>query len=333
MRIVTILLLSATIAALPSCTKKSTPAPINLPGNATAYVVGVAGDTAVYFVNGKRYALTSGNTPASANAITLSGSDIYVAGYESNGKHLVAKLWKNGTAVLLSDTAMNAAANAISIVGSDIYVAGWISLGAVNAAALWKNGGLTLLTAAGHDGEANALFANGNDIYVAGYDSTAGQATACYWKNNAITLLPDSLAYAVATAITVSGSDIYLAGWDRTADQFTYMGPRLWKNGSILPLTTTTPYAMATSIIVANDTTYVAGEDYYRSVYWKNENENYISDGVQCNAITMDNGILYIAGQDGISGNGGNAAVFWRNGIAFPLDFSWSSPNAILVTN
>jgi hypothetical protein len=49
MRTIALLMLPATIAALPSCTKKSLSAPanapINLPGNASAYVAGVAGDT------------------------------------------------------------------------------------------------------------------------------------------------------------------------------------------------------------------------------------------------------------------------------------------------
>ena len=310
--------------------------PVNLPGNATAYVAGSANDTAVYFVNGKEYVLTSGKTPAAANSLVISGAAIYIAGYESNGAHTAAKYWKNGIATVLSDTSLNAAATSIAVSGSDIYVAGWITLGTNKAAALWHNGSLTQLTASGHSGAANALFFSGGDVYVAGYDSTATRVSACYWKNGAITTLPDSLSYAVAQGITVGGSDVYVAGWGLSPDGFSYLAPRLWKNGSALPLATTSNSALATSVAVSGNTTYVTGRDDYRAVYWENGTEKLNGDGFQSNAIAIDDNVLYFAGTAGganVANAVGTSPVFWRNDIAFPLGYGPGTANAIVVTN
>ena len=334
MRTITPLLLAAAIAAQSSCTKKTNSNPLTLPGNVTAYIAGTAGDTAVYYVNGKEYELSTGNTPASANGIAIVGTDVYVAGYESNGTRQIAKYWKNQTPVVLSDTTTNAVANAIAIVGTDVYVAGRIAVGATTSAALWKNGGgLTLLNATGHGGGANAIFVNGTDIYVAGYDSTAGQVTACYWKNGAITALPDSLPYAIAQSIAVSGTDVYVAGQDRTADGFSFIGPRCWKNGVTQPLATSSNSATAAAIAIAGNTIFLTGRDNNNVVYWQNGTENLVSNGTQGNAIAINNGDIYIAGiSSGLVGSF-SSAVFWRDGVVIPLSANPGTANAIVIAN
>ena len=334
MRTTNLFLLTATVAALSSCAKKHlTTGPINLPGNAIAYVAGQVGDTAVYFVNGQEYTLTSGMTPASAKSIALSGLNIYVAGYESNGAHTVAKYWKNGVATILSDTSLNAVATAIAVTGSDVYVTGWVSVGSMPAAVLWKNGKLTALNATGHYGAANALCVSGTDVYVGGYDSAANTVTPCYWKNGALNPLPDSLSYAVATGIAVSASDVYVVGWDRNANGW-YTYPQCWKNGGVQPLTNTGNYnAIATSVLATGSTTYITGEDNYRAVYWQNGTENLVVDGYQCNAAAINNGDLYFAGATANGGAYGYGPGFWRDGISLPLSRSHGSANSIVVTN
>lgn len=100
-------------------------------------------DIAKYWKNGSMIKLTDGSNTASANLIAISGSDLFVAGYESNAtNYLVAKYWKNGSAVVLSDGSNNAQINAIAIAGSDIYMAGNDG----NYATYWKNGTVVKLS-------------------------------------------------------------------------------------------------------------------------------------------------------------------------------------------
>ena len=51
-----------------------------------------------------------------AEAIAVAGSDVYIAGEEWGAKCNIAKYWKNGEAVYLSDGIHNAAAYAITVV-------------------------------------------------------------------------------------------------------------------------------------------------------------------------------------------------------------------------
>ena len=65
--------------------------------------------------NGQEVILTNGQTPQIASSIAVHKGDVYIAGtefYFNTGKR-VAKYWKNGQAVLLSD---NGVANSIVVV-------------------------------------------------------------------------------------------------------------------------------------------------------------------------------------------------------------------------
>jgi hypothetical protein len=139
---------------------------------------------AVLWKNGAAVPLTDGWND-SANAVTVSGSDVYVAG-ASNG---AAVLWKNGAPVPLAD---GTRANAVAVSGSDVYVAG--SRG--DDAVLWKNGVATLLAGGT---SANAVALSGNDVYVAG----ASPKAAMVWKNGVAIPLTDGATTARANSIVV----------------------------------------------------------------------------------------------------------------------------------
>jgi hypothetical protein len=134
------------------------------------YVTGSESNYAKYWKNGTPVLLTDGTYKAIATSITLSGSDVYVAGYEyllSPGGNYpfapsIAKYWKNGTPVLLTDGTTTAFARSIAVSKSgDVYVVGQVFDAAypyIQHATIWKNGVATHLDNSTSNSDALSIF-------------------------------------------------------------------------------------------------------------------------------------------------------------------------------
>lgn len=118
-----------------------------------------AQDRAVLWKNGVVTDLTDGSFYAQAKSVFVDGSDVYVTGVEADGPalhSLVAKLWKNGTEIILPGD--DAEGSAVTVFRGDVYVAGTSNLTGPNQAMLWKNGTPTLLPSSPLMASANALY-------------------------------------------------------------------------------------------------------------------------------------------------------------------------------
>ncbi|HET6721374.1 MAG TPA: hypothetical protein VFH07_01435 [Chitinophagaceae bacterium] len=279
--------------------------PVNLPDDSYhVYSIAVSGNDvyvagqnwyyrATYWKNGIAVPLSKDSMIGRAFSIVVSGNDVYVAGDDVvmdsiapyGGAPFIAKYWKNGMPVSLTDGSTTARATSIVISQNNVYVAGWESdeNGTNYIAKYWKNGIPVNLTDGSRDTYANSIAVSGNDVYVAGIEQSVTYPSyelGKYWKNGSPVSLTDGSIRSFANSIAVSGNDVYVAGgkFNGTKIIATY-----WKNGSPVPLTDGSKASMANSIALAGNDVYVAGWEFNgtRSIakYWKNGNPVNLSDG------------------------------------------------------
>lgn len=156
------------------------------------YVSGHDNDVAKYWKNGQAVSLTDGTNQAYAHAIAVVGSDVYVAGSESNGMAHVAKYWKNGQPVQLTNGLKDASATSIAVATGDVYIAGYEGNYYKSVAKYWKNSQEFPLTDGSASAYAFSISVFGSDVYVAGFDRGPNYFAATYWKNRQAVPLTDA---------------------------------------------------------------------------------------------------------------------------------------------
>jgi hypothetical protein len=237
--------------------------------------------------------MPSGMTSSQANAIAVSGSDVYVAGTASNSTSQTAVYWlNNGAATILPSGMTSAQGDAIAVSGSNVYVAGYEENSAGNGnAVLWVNGTATTLSPpSGMEYSAAAAIAvSGSNVYVSGTAWNANSdRSAVLWVNGAATLLPMPSGLTggyYAEGVAVSGGDVYLAGHtDSSSDIDTAIS---WVNNG----------AATTLPVPPNDTV-----------------GNYDAAG-----ITVSGSNVYVAGSGTNGATGDTNAAYWLNGAATTL--------------
>src|SRR5665213_2916543 len=241
--------------------------------------------SAIYYKNGVPIILTSG---FGANSITVSGNDVYVAGWDdgiTGQTPMVAKYWKNGIGINLTNCSYPDAATSIIFSVNDVYVAGYEDdVHGYQFATYWKNGIPVTLPNDSVLNFANSIAVSGNNIYVAGslgsfFIDRPGPRIAKYWKNSNLVNLTDSSERGFASSIAVSGNDVYIAGSVAPPSLGGRIVPVYWKNGSAVYLTNDSNniFSYANSIAVSGNDVYVAGNSIDTTArtivkYWKNDN-------------------------------------------------------------
>jgi len=232
---------------------------------------------------------------AGASSVAISGNDVYIAGYEweEDKTELVAKYWKNGQPVALTDGTVYSYANSIFVDGNDVYVAGYVD----GIAKYWKNGQPVSLTDGSNQAYANSIFVVGNDIYVAGSEMNGTHHVAKYWKNGeAATLTNGNSVHAEANSIIVVDNDVYVVGWE--GDFVGRAGgtgsvAKYWKNGQEVQLTSGASYAYAKSIAIMGTNVYVVGTEIvngnYMAKYWLNGQAFKLADGASATSMVVVN--------------------------------------------
>ena len=307
------------------------------------YVAGSIGNNAVIWKNGLPTYLTTGSSQAAANSVFVSGTDVYVGGYERSGFGDIAKVWKNGVATNLggglypNGSSFDARANSVFVSGTDVYVAGY----AANGAVIWKNAVMTTLAGGSTQNYANAfsVFVSGADVYVAGTAQVPfpNDQAAILWKNSLTNnLTTNGSTLASASSVYLSGTDVYVAG--KESLQGTTKA-KVWKNG--VATTLSNVFSAANSVFVSGTDVYVAGKDRVLvnpgnmpdiPTLWKNGVSTNLSNVVgEAKSVFVFGADVYVAG---VEFDGANTiAKVWKNGLLINLNSGTTnaSANSIFV--
>ena len=135
----------------------------------------------------------------------VSGSDVYLAGYKSNGTKNVATYWKNGQEVALTDGTNTAFLSDICIVGNDVYAVGYeYNTDNRSVAKLWKNGIVTNLSDGTNSNITSKIIVVNNEVYIAGYEQFSTYSVATFWKNGVAKKVGDPSTSSLGVGIFVN---------------------------------------------------------------------------------------------------------------------------------
>jgi len=203
--------------------------------------------------------------------VSIETNLVCVAGYEKNGNTRIAKYWKNGQAVNLSNGIYDAEANGIAISDTNVYVCGDSSDKVGNTQAVYWNNAKPM--SLGSDGRslsmAEKMLLVGNDIYVVGSELGTYSFWATFWKNGQIFHPADTIYSSMGRGLAYANNQLYIVGYLSDSNPSTGV---IWQNGQAYHLgddNSVNTYSIAS----AGNDIYVAGTSFYSVdvfTYWEN---------------------------------------------------------------
>jgi len=187
--------------------------------------------------------------------------------------------WKNGSPVVLNQSAEGGGIAAIAVDGSNIYFAGDLitttetspnNLIEAPVVTYWENGVTTALTNGLSGTQTTGIVAQDGHVYVSGAvcPASEGNCEATYWKDGIAIPVAPNLASG-ASGIAVDCLNIYLAV-GLNASSLLSQGniAELSTNGNLVALATD-PDSAANCVTTYAGDVYVGGADNNAAAYWK----------------------------------------------------------------
>jgi hypothetical protein len=305
-----------------------------LPTTRTVYAGGFANSRACYWKDGEITVLGNTMNSSAVYSIILNGTDVFAAGYQSNGTCGLACYWKNGNRIDYGDGVHSSTINSLLVSGIDIYAGGYWHNGSAYVACYWKNGTKIDLGDGSNDSEVYSLALSGSDVYAGGYQLTnAGDYIACYWKNNSVTRTDLAVAgvQARVKSMLISGIYVYAGG---------YVGGNAyyWKNEAPYEIGTGLSNPRVETLYISGTDVYAGGHYYSASLshevacYWKNNSSTRTDLGLEKGSTVLS---LVVSGSDVYAGgtwsNGSFTACHWVNGARSDLNNTFSYANSIYI--
>lgn len=256
--------------------------------------------------------------------------DVYISGVGNIGRKRIAKYWKNGTPIELSDDGLGSVANGIVVSEGDVYVVGNSTQRFGTAAVYWKNGTRVSMTKSGEISHGRAIAVENGNVYIAGSKEELRKDKPTYWKNGSPVKLADA-GTAIGIAVDDGVVRVVGSGYEHPNYFANY-----WKDGTRISLTKGNENMQAHAVTVDKGDVYVAGIAFadfsYRvtrskAVYWKNGTPVTLGENVTTSDIVLDNGDVYVAGTDYTI----NVAQYWKNGKLVVLTDKQHNADAISI--
>lgn len=244
------------------------------------------------------------------------GKDLYVAGYgvANVTQTPVAKYWKNGSEVVLSDGTKDERAYDVAVSGSDVYAAGFEqdNFGPLKAK-YWKNGNEVILRGNPDSsfGIATDVVVSGSDFYVLSWENVGqnDSIVSRVWKNGKMMHLETDSVYTYVEGIAVSGNDVHLVGYESNKNGFRIY--KYWKNG----IGTFNPHG-AKKIAVNGNDIYMTGWGANNNLgIWKNDVFTALtSEYAELVSIHIQGNDVIVAGNL-LDNNNHRSGIVWKNGV------------------
>ncbi len=161
----------------------------------------------------------------------------------------------------------------------------------------------------------NGVYDEDNDVYILGDHGKI----LLYWKNGFPTQITESKNRIIGKSIKVHNDNVYVAADDYTDKGFPIA--KYWINDQEFILSE--HKSGVTDLAVSDNNVYVTGYEVdstglYIATFWKNGVATHLDSGGNfsiANAVTVNNGDVYIAGYKADYNNGDNEiAKYWKNG-------------------
>lgn len=329
-----ILFVIAFTALVFSCTKPRRHTVLPTPPSIThSYISGILYDSMgntlpVYWQDSSMIYLST-NMLGYAKAISVSGTDVYVAGQLNPDSIAKPVIWKNTVPTFLSDSA--GMVTDIYVTGQNIYASGYVIYLGITYPVMWVNGSMSFLSA--NEGSANSIAVSGTDIFVAGnmLDSlTMSKTVPALWMNG-ILYYSNQISGNI-NSVFVSGADLYIAG---QMDQGIGMNAFVMKNSieTVLSLyggSANHVFADSGNVFVSGNAFASTQSSFYNPILWKNGAGSYYANSSifgEVTAATKSGKVVYAVG----FGDTFGVPKLWTNGEEYNLSPMFGKATDIVV--
>jgi hypothetical protein len=215
--------------------------------------------TPAYWKNTQVHSLSTAS--GVATDISVDANDTYVSGIEYNGTNWIARYWKNGADVKLTEEIQASDASSIDVVDGNVFVGGSVLTSSTTSmATFWKNGAKEPMEEPLESSGIIDFEVAGQDVHLVGTRIQDSKAYITYWKNGVAKDITNGVFAAAPTSISVIEGDVYITGYENDIDGKSH--GKVWNvtKDQIINVTAGGTYSIAMGVAKIDDMLVICGQ-------------------------------------------------------------------------